>query len=283
MWLCANNSLLTFFQRDYGLAETSSFSSNSITANIHISFRWNATLQHRRSLYIKYNVEKSPADGHCFLHSVVRSSNAQHVNNVWLTLATLKRKFRRQVVDYSNKYMGFLIGSTKEMLMWGSNDYIDRKHYNTKFGDLVPMIVADALHMDILIVENHGSVEECKLIESESHYKKSTRTVIVYKRNDHYDSIVYKYSVSNVVSEVRSCADTQDQQLQDVDNVCSTLFQDGKCDRDELCTTNGNDFVLFRRDESNIDNSVTWWGTQFAWIWWLHDLRHVALYWNEYL
>ena len=86
--------------------------------------------------------------------------------------------------------------------------------------------------------------------------KKSTRIVIVYKRNYHYDSIVYKYSVSNVVSEVRSCADTQDQQQQDVDNVCSTLFQDGKCDRDELCTSNGNDCVLFRRDESNIGNSV---------------------------
>ena len=43
--------------------------------------------------WLKHNVEKSPADGHCFLHSVVRSSNAQHVNNVWLTLATLKRNF----------------------------------------------------------------------------------------------------------------------------------------------------------------------------------------------
>ena len=108
------------------------------------------------------------------------------------------------------------------------------------------MIVADVLHMDILIIENHGSVP-CK---------KQTRTVIVYKRNDHYASIVYNYTVINVASEVRSCADTQDKQLQDVDNVCSTLFQDGKCDRDELCTTDGNDCVLFRRDDRSISNNA---------------------------
>ena len=118
------------------------------------------------------------------------------------------------------------------------------------------MIFADALHMDILIAKSYGGVQECELVESESHCKKSAQPVMVHKRYDHYDIIVYNYTVINVASEVRSSADTQDQQLQDVDNVCSTLFQDGKCNRDKLRTTNSTDYVLFRRRDMSINISV---------------------------
>lgn len=85
---------------------------------------------------------------------------------------------------------------------------IDRKVYNTTFGDLVPMIVADALNIDILIIENYGHAHTCRMVESEGIYEKLSKPVMIYKNNDHYDSIVCNYSTGDD-SDRTQCEDEE--------------------------------------------------------------------------
>ena len=100
-------------------------------------------------------------------------------------------KVRDEVTDNANRYLQFLVDSSHHDLMYYMNLYVFNKMYNTDFGNLVPLVLANVLHINIAIISKDVHGYNVRVI----HTNASTDTlgnILVYKTPDHYDSIILK-------------------------------------------------------------------------------------------
>ena len=69
--------------------------------------------------------------------------------------------------------------------------YIDQRIYDTPFGDAVPMILANAIKMNIIVLIAEYPGFDCHIIEYETNVTVCIEnSIFVYKTEDHYDAIV---------------------------------------------------------------------------------------------
>ena len=73
-----------------------------------------------------------------------------------------------------------------EKLKNGLSQYVLHSNYNTSFGDLVPVIVANAIHLNVIILMKSGRNFTVHGICIDQ----SVNSVLVVKRDEHYDVIV---------------------------------------------------------------------------------------------
>ena len=76
--------------------------------------------------------------------------------------------------------------------MYYMNLYVFNKMYNTDFGNLVPLVLANVLHINIAIISKDVHGYNVRVI----HTNASTDTlgnILVYKTPDHYDSIFFVF------------------------------------------------------------------------------------------
>ena len=98
---------------------------------------------------------------------------------------------RDEVTENANRYLQFLVDSSHHDLMYYMNLYVFNKMYNTDFGNLVPLVLANVLHINIAIISKDVHGYNVRVI----HTNASTDTlgnILVYKTPDHYDSIILK-------------------------------------------------------------------------------------------
>ena len=98
---------------------------------------------------------------------------------------------RDEVTENANRYLQFLVDSSHHELMYYMNLYVFNKMYNTDFGNLVPLVLANVLHINIAIISKDMHGYNVWVI----HTNASTDTlgnILVYKTPDHYDSIISK-------------------------------------------------------------------------------------------
>ena len=77
------------------------------------------------------------------------------------------------------------------------DDYIFHKTYNTYYEDLTPMIMTNALSINVSLLTYTGSAYITRFVQSV--FQQPCITVTVYKSNDHYDAIVPIYSMNQSV------------------------------------------------------------------------------------
>ena len=118
------------------------------------------------TFWYNHRVVKYPGDGHCFIHSAANSLN---VNSSMPTpfddVSVILKQLSDEKVHNYNRYVDFIDGNGRGSLLQGLNEYINNRRYDTSFGDLVPIIVANALSVNLLIIENNGSQFEVQLID----------------------------------------------------------------------------------------------------------------------
>ena len=90
-----------------------------------------------------YEINKSPGDGHCLLHSIISSLFYQLCMNV--TMSELIKGIMNDITDRSSDYIDFFNGSLHD-LHRDLNSYVKDKKYDSPFGDLVPTIIANAMN-----------------------------------------------------------------------------------------------------------------------------------------
>ena len=147
-----------------------------------------------------YTIIKSPADGHCFMHSVVTTFNANMSDNIGakLDVDVLSAKLSNETMANSHEYMNYIEfinyddGTGIPSLRHHVREYVQHKNYNNLYGDIVPVIVANALMLNILIVEQTGNTYKLHLVKPRHDIGSSIlhRTLILHKKNAHYDVIV---------------------------------------------------------------------------------------------
>lgn len=70
--------------------------------------------------------------------------------------------------------------------------YANLKQYNTSCGDLVPLILANVLNINITIVMKSG--DDLVQLYVECNHSNPSGDVLLYKENDHYDAIIPLHS-----------------------------------------------------------------------------------------
>ena len=118
------------------------------------------------TLWSNHKVVKSPGDGHCFIHAAANSLN---VNSSMPTpfddVSVILKQLSDETMHNSNRYVDFIDGNGRGSLLQGLHEYVNNRRYDTSFGDLVPIIIANALSVSLLIIENNGSQFEVQLFE----------------------------------------------------------------------------------------------------------------------
>ena len=134
---------------------------------------------------------RSPADGHCLLHSIVSSLKAQYRQTYGdLTIDHLCDIIRDQIRYNENLYLPFIKNAYHATRVKGMEDYLNLKRYNTRFGDLVPLIIANGLGINIIILGSHQS-KILDIVYGKRHGNSGLKNhVFIYKSGEHYDAII---------------------------------------------------------------------------------------------
>ena len=122
----------------------------------------------------------------CLQHQV--AFNVTNSSCARLDIGVLSEKIRNEIIFNSERYINFIDAEAGlAALTDGMNEYISHKRYDTSFGDLVPVVIANAIHVDLVIVSNNYQVVK---IKCRCGIGICPRTLILYKTGNHYDSIV---------------------------------------------------------------------------------------------
>jgi exonuclease III len=146
-----------------------------------------------QQLWNNYKVDKTIPDGHCLLNSVVNSVNYQ-LNRDKTNINELIQEIYKEVNANIDRYEITTCGS-KEIFIKQLDDYIKYRKYNCDVCDIMPYIISNALSISLFIVECRNNVLNYHLIGENT----DNEVCLIYKKNDHYDSIVpYNRDALNV-------------------------------------------------------------------------------------
>ena len=134
-----------------------------------------------------YHIIKCPADGHCFVHAIVKAFNSvntgdNHIDEIMLLYLV-------QSHTEINAHLYVSCFKLKHALLLQMKKYILDKVYLSLFGDMVVFITAAALNVTVIVIEMKNSKltkTEIKGYESNCNLKR----VYVFKTGEHYDAIV---------------------------------------------------------------------------------------------
>ena len=153
------------------------------------------------SFWKHFSIDKSSGDGHCLVYSVIRSIADQH--DVHLYYDSLLDDIRLETRINIDEYKQFMNSNSEFDLIRLMCAYIDAKNYQTRFADIMPMIISNIIRMPIVIVEKQDSDFTFHII----HCRSSTtldRLLYIYKCGLHYDALLHLNRLVTIPSVVNS-------------------------------------------------------------------------------
>ena len=139
-----------------------------------------------------YEICKSPADGHCFIYSVLSNLNSRVDPDNVIHYDFLVNALEKEVVDNWQFYVPFINGSSLDRLLDGMNAYVYHKKYDTPFGDMVPHIIANALKTPIVIVHRYVDTLGVSVVSQRGKHPSDINSyVLVFKTGKHYDGLTH--------------------------------------------------------------------------------------------
>lgn len=143
---------------------------------------------HDGRFWQKFMVHKSPEDGYCFIWSIMTSSNKQIQSETSIDKRYILNAIHKEATSHIETYIPFMKNMCVYRFHKGLTDYIENGSYNSRVGDIIPLITANALNQNILIITNEGDGINNHLIKA--HRCGKSDFIPVYKKGNHYDSIV---------------------------------------------------------------------------------------------
>lgn len=153
-----------------------------------------------------YTVIPSPTDGHCFLHSISTCLGAQGIN---LSTAELILLIQEDFFVHLQTYSIFCpdIDLVNQLKL-----YTTERIYNTDFGDLVPLITANAIKCNIKIysLNLHCSLDVTGRVTQ-------GRQCCVRLHNEHYDAVVHLDSPLSTIAPISASKQQKNYPIRDTD------------------------------------------------------------------
>ena len=145
------------------------------------------------TFWLNYEIVKSAADGHCFVHSVLNSwllqlPHYQCVDNV-VSHDVLLGRLQNETYINSYRYVDYIDGDGLNSLRIGAKNYVTHKLYDTSYGDIVPYIMSNAIFVNFVIIIQSDNSYRVQLVECVC---SNCPTLILFKNGAHYDAIAPK-------------------------------------------------------------------------------------------
>ena len=198
-------------------------------------------------------------DGHCLLHSICESLAGQYSDLTQVGYNELKALIRSEVMNNTTVYLPAIDDNDIKRLKLEMDNYLDYKLYNSSFGDMVPLILAQILSMDLLIIveERHGFFLSC--VEPRNRRGEVQKCVFIYKRGDHYNGIVPKNKMSGAIETTSSCNKYESPYF--INPESQGMISNG-CEDHQNCikscdqTSVGNDVIVQYKDAVKPSNNT---------------------------
>ena len=141
------------------------------------------------SFWMNHVIHKSPADGHCLKNSLVTGIESMHLS--WcISSQGILDALKQETVSNMEMYIPFVDGASQESLINAINAYVLHQIYNALFGDNVPQIVANALGINIIIINKTGHLHNVSIVCPYGNGSfETSKYVFVYKHGLHYDGL----------------------------------------------------------------------------------------------
>ena len=144
-----------------------------------------------------YDIKKSPGGGHCLLHSVIYGVNNQLFLQNTCDLNDIIELIRIETTSNIDLYVSFLVRGTRARLLAQMYMYIYEKKYDTPYEDMLPLVLSNALCLNLIILSQSASDYEIhKVIAGLS--GNSDKYILVHKYKDHNDGITIKAEINHV-------------------------------------------------------------------------------------
>ena len=131
-------------------------------------------------------ISQSLPDGHCFLYSIIKSCSTQLTPGLDTDVRSILSKMNSELAACPHFYAAFMKKNDISAMKTAFHNYTVNKKYNTRFGDVVPLLCANALGFNIVILNDSYNVSP-KVVFSKS---ESQACVFIYKKGDHYDGLI---------------------------------------------------------------------------------------------
>ena len=146
------------------------------------------------SLYsTSFNIHTSPGDGHCFFHFLLQCLN-MCMPDMGMLFFALKSIFKSETMSISHIYTPIYRDASKTQLFAEMKLYVNNKIFKTLFGDLVPLVMANALESNVIVIKKQVNGGHNMHIIPPSIPAQININIVVYKTGEHYDGCLPKSS-----------------------------------------------------------------------------------------
>ena len=136
----------------------------------------------------RYVRHRCPGDGHCLMHAMTLSLNSQlHTDFPLYSVPTLLDIVQHETCSNLHNYVEFIRGNSCDIILEQMHNYITHKDYNSTYGDILPMILANALSIDIQITSSDADMQLQTIVKARND---AVNTVVICKSGDHYDAMI---------------------------------------------------------------------------------------------
>ena len=158
----------------------------ALPVNKHLA-DWGRNLQDVTSNDIA--IVPSPSDGHCPLHLICESWK-QQLSRSEVPLETVQNLVFIEAVKNRDRYLPFMSPSTSTCYATGLKSYLIHKQYNQAFGDLVPLMLANVLHVNIRILERRDSEGHYNMVTVGPSDLPSLVILVIHKHGEHCSTLL---------------------------------------------------------------------------------------------
>ena len=104
---------------------------------------------------------------------------------------------RHETTSSIDLYVSFLLKGTRAILLSQMNMYIYDKMYDTRYGDMLPLVLCYALCLNLIILSQTASGYDIRTVVGRSS-NNPCKYLLVHKYEDHYDGITINAETNNV-------------------------------------------------------------------------------------
>ena len=103
-------------------------------------------------------ISPSLPDGHCFLYSIIKSCSTQLTPGLDTDVGSILSKMNSELTGCPHFYSAFMENNDISAMKTAFQNYTVNKKFNTRFGDVVPLLCANALGCHIVILNDFYNV-----------------------------------------------------------------------------------------------------------------------------
>ena len=136
-----------------------------------------------------FQKKKSPGDGHCFVYSVINYYAAcDALGN--LEYDKLLEDILVETEQNIDTYGCLFDDRSTTQLRFQMHDYVWNKNYDSRFGDLIPLITANLLNANIMIIEEESGANTLQLVVPTTNQGNASSHILLFKNDYHYDACI---------------------------------------------------------------------------------------------